>query len=166
MPNLQEIDIQLTTDDMEIIKAYVKGIAPPNCYLEVGVYEGGSAMMALEVARPDIEIYGIDILDSFKAKDTRIKFIHGASLDVAKTWNKPIGVLFIDGNHDKAGEDFEAWEKFVVPGGVILFHDMTVHSPKVIEDCNIIKKDNRYETIRIPGETDKKASSIFIVKKK
>jgi len=161
-----KVDIQLTEKDKEIIKEHVSKIESPNCYLEIGVHQGGSAIQALEAANDDVELYGVDILNNFRLKDTRFNFINKPSVEAAIEWNKSIGVLFIDGNHDAAGEDFKTWEKFVVSDGYILMHDMAFHSPKVIKDCNIIKMDSRYEVVRIPNETDKNTSSIFIVKKK
>lgn len=49
----------------------------------------------------------------------------GFSLHVARTWNKPIGLLFIDGSHDYGDvkADFEAWSPSVVPGSVVAFDD-------------------------------------------
>lgn len=147
----EQIDIQLTEEDIAIIKDCVKDIQPPNCYLEVGVYQGGSASVTLESAQPNIELYGVDIMDNFKLKDTRFNFINKASLDVAKYWNKSIGVLFIDGNHDCAGEDFLAWEKFVVKGGYILFHDFALHSPLVIKQCDeLVRSNKNYKVLFTP----------------
>lgn len=147
----KQIDIQLTEEDIAIIKDCVKEINSPNCYLEIGVFEGGSASVALEVAKPEVELYGIDIIDNFKLKDTRFNFINKPSLEVAKDWNKPIGVLFIDGNHDCAGEDFLAWDKFVVKGGYILFHDYALHSPLVIKQCDeLVRSNGNYKVLFTP----------------
>ena len=39
--------------------------------------------------------------------------------------------MFIDGDHSEEGcrQDFEDWERFVQPGGVILFHDARLGQP-------------------------------------
>ena len=52
-------------------------------------------------------------------------FIHGDSQMVAKLWDKPISLLFIDGDHSYEGvkKDTLSWEPFVKKGGTILFHD-------------------------------------------
>lgn len=50
----------------------------------------------------------------------------GASATVASEWDgRPIRLLFIDGDHayDHVRRDFEAWGRWVVPGGTIVFHD-------------------------------------------
>lgn len=51
--------------------------------------------------------------------------IRGYSTDVAKMWVQGIGLLWIDGNHERAHalEDYEAWHRFVVPGGYLVMHD-------------------------------------------
>jgi predicted O-methyltransferase YrrM len=48
------------------------------------------------------------------------------SATAAGTWEKPIRLLFIDGDHsyEASKADFEAWAPYVVPGGCICFHDI------------------------------------------
>jgi hypothetical protein len=57
-----------------------------------------------------------------------VTFIKGFFNDVAKTWEKEIDILHIDGDHSyKAVKgDYEAWIPFVKDNGVILFHDTCV----------------------------------------
>lgn len=57
-----------------------------------------------------------------------LTLIRGYFADVAKTWDKPVDILHIDGRHryEDVKEDFEIWSKFVRPGGVILLHDTAV----------------------------------------
>ena len=52
--------------------------------------------------------------------------IVGLSEEVGKGWNKPIRLLFIDGDHSYEASklDFETWSPFVVKGGLIGFHDI------------------------------------------
>lgn len=47
------------------------------------------------------------------------------STDVAAGWNRPIRLLWIDGNHTYAGAkaDFDGFMPHLVPGGIIAFHD-------------------------------------------
>jgi len=56
---------------------------------------------------------------------TNVVLIEGDFFDVAKTWDKSIDILHIDGFHsyDFTKSVFEVWSKFVRPGGIILFHD-------------------------------------------
>jgi MMP 1-O-methyltransferase len=50
----------------------------------------------------------------------------GNSVPVARAWATPLGLLFIDGGHalDVAQADYESWAGNVVPGGVLVFHDV------------------------------------------
>ncbi|MFZ4584651.1 MAG: class I SAM-dependent methyltransferase [Acidimicrobiia bacterium] len=52
--------------------------------------------------------------------------IVGASTMVAKFWNTPLGLCFIDGGHaeDIAMADYDAWAQHVAPGGVLVVHDV------------------------------------------
>ena len=45
---------------------------------------------------------------------------------VARHWGTPLGLCFIDGGHDYdvALADYEAWARFVAPGGLLVFHDV------------------------------------------
>ena len=53
--------------------------------------------------------------------------IQGWSSEVAKTWNKPIHLLFIDGSHiyEDVLADFDNFYPHVVSGGVIAMHDVS-----------------------------------------
>lgn len=113
--------------------------------VEIGSYMGKSTCY-LASGSNGAMVYAIDLWDlgnykeRYKKPETfraftkqiadmgltqKITVIKGNSIEVAGAWNKPIGLLFIDANHEfefvKA--DYEAWHKFVVPGGYIAFHD-------------------------------------------
>jgi hypothetical protein len=48
------------------------------------------------------------------------------SAEAAGQWAGPIRLLFIDGDHsyEASGRDFELWSRFVVPHGLVCFHDI------------------------------------------
>ena len=50
----------------------------------------------------------------------------GDSPTVAAHWGTGLGLLFIDGGHalDVAMADYEAWARFVLPGGLLAIHDV------------------------------------------
>jgi len=50
----------------------------------------------------------------------------GESTLVARHWTTPLGLLFIDGGHalEIAMADYEAWSRFVIPGGMLAIHDV------------------------------------------
>lgn len=55
----------------------------------------------------------------------RVAPLRGDSVEVSQTWDKPIDLLYIDGNHTYAGvrNDFHSYAPFVKHGGLIAFHD-------------------------------------------
>jgi predicted O-methyltransferase YrrM len=57
--------------------------------------------------------------------------ISGRSEDVAKTWDKDIGLVFIDAAHDyeSVRADFLVWTPFLVRGGWVAFHDAGAPGP-------------------------------------
>lgn len=60
--------------------------------------------------------------------DDNITFIEGDFNEVAKTWNKKIDILHIDGSHhyQDIKRDFETWSQFLNEDSVILMHNTCV----------------------------------------
>ena len=52
--------------------------------------------------------------------------IVGRSVDVARLWRTPLGMLFIDGGHTDAAAqwDYEGWAPLVALSGVLAIHDV------------------------------------------
>ncbi|MEW2114635.1 class I SAM-dependent methyltransferase [Streptomyces sp. NPDC005474] len=50
----------------------------------------------------------------------------GRSPQVARIWNSPLGLVFIDGGHtdEHATADYEGWAPHIAPGGLLLIHDV------------------------------------------
>jgi MMP 1-O-methyltransferase len=50
----------------------------------------------------------------------------GESVTVARSWGRPLGLLFIDGGHaeDVALADYTAWVPLVADGGLLAIHDV------------------------------------------
>lgn len=48
------------------------------------------------------------------------------SRTAARLWDKPLGMVFIDGGHslESARTDYEGWAPKVAPGGVLAIHDL------------------------------------------
>jgi hypothetical protein len=59
----------------------------------------------------------------------------GTSSEIARTWNKPIQLLFIDGSHlyEDVLLDFEGFFPHVVRGGMVAFHDVREDHPGVLK---------------------------------
>ena len=58
--------------------------------------------------------------------DDDVVVIVGRSVDVARLWRTPLGLLFIDGGHTDAAAqwDYESWAPWVSVGGVLAIHDV------------------------------------------
>jgi predicted O-methyltransferase YrrM len=57
--------------------------------------------------------------------DANVEVRRAFSRDVAKTWSRPIRLLWIDGDHSYKGckEDFDLFSPFLADGAVVAFHD-------------------------------------------
>lgn len=112
--------------------------------VEIGTFEGGSACLISKALSGDARLVSIDpyIPDSMDPASSgslwlarlsvlrhgnamRTTLINGFSADVARGWDRPIDLLWIDGDHryESVRQDFLAWSPFVCKGGHILFHD-------------------------------------------
>jgi len=126
------------------------------CFLASGSYHGNRA-----------KIYAIDPWDlrpkypaatkPYYDKSNKLEFdknikkygfslvtgIRNYSVKAAKSWKLPIGLLRIDGDHSYEGvsQDYEAWYKHVVHGGVIAFHDYNLSPVKNFVDEVVIPSD-------------------------
>lgn len=98
--------------------------------VEIGVSRyGSSTAPLLHVAQlRDGTLYSIDIKDfsnNWSKGEPNWEFIHGSSLEIVKTWDKPIDFLFIDSAHtyDVTRKEIHEWLPFVVTGSYVMFHD-------------------------------------------
>ena len=77
----------------------------------------GGGEGSLEVFRENVARAGVD---------ASVRPVRGFSADAAASWDgAPIGVLYVDGAHDEESvlADIDGWERFIAPGGTVLFHD-------------------------------------------
>ncbi|WP_157250978.1 class I SAM-dependent methyltransferase [Nonomuraea typhae] len=74
----------------------------------------------------------MDSLPAFRAAiagaglEDEVIAIVGQSAVVARHWNTPLALLFIDGGHSEAPvtADYEGWAPHVMAGGALVFHDI------------------------------------------
>lgn len=134
--------------DMEVMYGFIENLTKRDVYLEVGVQYGRSLNFVRQNTKA--QVYGIDIDDSnYKGVDGA-EFIHAGSNEAVKNWNKPIDVLFIDGDHTYEGvkDDWENFSPFVKKGGWVVFHDCDETSPgvvKLFDEINLKKKQKSPE---------------------
>jgi Methyltransferase domain len=125
--------------------------------VEIGVYEGASALALCEALEPGAELHLIDPFgrapDALPggwgasewatrravgaaarrrgAEAPRIRWHIARSHEVAARWAGEVDLVFIDGDHSEAGceLDWSSWHGFVGLGGRVVFHDARAGTP-------------------------------------
>jgi predicted O-methyltransferase YrrM len=125
--------------------------------VEIGVYEGSSAVLLCAALGPGAELHLIDPFgrrpDALPsgwgatewatrrvvarasrrrgAQAPRVRWHIALSHEVAARWSGDVDLVFIDGDHSEAGceLDWYCWHKFVPVGGLIVFHDARADRP-------------------------------------
>lgn len=132
---------QHTAAEHEAMKRWARGCAT---VVEIGVAEGASALAFRQAMSPQGTLY---LVDPFhlgrtgiratkraaraavaRSKNGRVQWIEQFSADAVRQWSQPVDVLFLDGDHspEAVRRDWDNWHRFVVPGGVAMFHDARV----------------------------------------
>jgi len=144
LSNLDDTPVTAWSGHRKFAEWLVKNLNP-EVIVDLGVDYGYSTF---SFAIPRIgKVYGIDNFsgDDFIGHSSRqydfvmmkreklhlgenVEIIKGTFDDVAKTWDKSIDILHIDGSHhyEDVKKDFETWSKFVKDDGVILLHDTAI----------------------------------------
>ncbi|HEY4895583.1 MAG TPA: class I SAM-dependent methyltransferase [Solirubrobacteraceae bacterium] len=119
--------------------------------VEIGVYEGASALVLCEALGPGSELHLVDpfgahpdaLPSGWGATEWATRRVVGRALrrrgrdapavrwhvalshEVAALWSGTVDLVFIDGDHSRAGceLDWSSWSGFVAPEGRVVFHD-------------------------------------------
>jgi predicted O-methyltransferase YrrM len=122
--------------------------------VEIGVYEGSSAVRLCGVLGPEAELHLIDpfghhpdalragwaateratrrvVARAARAGGPQVVWHVALSADVAAAWSGPADAVFIDGDHSERGcrADWDGWQPHVPLGGVVVFHDARLSQP-------------------------------------
>jgi predicted O-methyltransferase YrrM len=120
--------------------------------VEIGVYEGSSALVLVDSLPPEAELHLVEPfgsgMDWWEPADERaVRAVvaraaagrggpevhwHVATSEAAASgWDRGVDLVFIDGDHSEAAcrLDWELWHPFVEPGGVVAFHDARGSDP-------------------------------------
>jgi predicted O-methyltransferase YrrM len=139
--------IQMT--DKEARELWEQTKATEGVIVEIGTYNGGSGII-LDSGKA--KVYTIDINGIEPIPGTKLNMIIGESTVVAKVWQEPIDLLFIDGDHhvDSVRADLNAWLPHVKLKGKVIFHDYDSHSGVTLTVHRAIE-DKRVELIKKVG---------------
>jgi hypothetical protein len=86
--------------------------------------------------------------------ESSVVAVVGSSTVVASHWRTPVGLVFVDAGHDylSVRADFVGWAGWVVPGGVLAFHDTTIEAidrvAKEAVGCGFVM-EGQVDTLRI-----------------
>jgi predicted O-methyltransferase YrrM len=177
---MRTVEGWLEDDEAELLIATtaraLSGQREPQAIVEIGSYCGRSTIVLGSVARalaPTVKVYAVDPHDgNVGALDQGLQHtaptlgrftanIAAAELTgVVETilqraqdvpWERPIGMLFVDGLHDYASvaRDFRHFEEHVVPGGFVAFHDYADYYPGVKMLVHEILATRRYARVEL-----------------
>ena len=133
-------------DDAAVLRATATG---RRRVVELGVYEGSSAVVLCEVLDAGAELHLVDPFGHHgwalpagwgategasrrvvaraarRHAGPRVHLARRLQRAVAQRWDGAVDLVFIDGDHSEEGvrTDWEGWHGFVEPGGAVLFHD-------------------------------------------
>ena len=154
--------------------SYLASKVKSGVIVEIGSFKGKSTSFLAAGSRHanSIPVYAVDTWDlreqygqqKYQAKETLESFhrqtrpyaklitaVRGFSQEVAKTWDKDIGLLFIDGCHwyKEAWADYQNWQKFIPTGGMLALHDY--QNPKIQMVVERIKSHGQWANWEVYG---------------
>jgi predicted O-methyltransferase YrrM len=122
--------------------------------VEIGVYEGSSAVVLCETLGGDAELHLVDpfghhrdalpagwaaterasrrvVARACRRGGPRVCWHIDFSARVAERWSGDVDLVFVDGDHSEEGAmaDWDGWRRFVAPGGAVVFHDARAGRP-------------------------------------
>jgi predicted O-methyltransferase YrrM len=137
------IDGWLTTRQARRLYEEASRVAPGAWIVEIGSHHGRSTTV-LAAGKPDeVHLLAVDPFDdsrwgggpsafhTFEANIARlavpgVETFRGLSSEAATAWpGNPIGLLFIDGAHDRESvlQDVDGWKPYLAEGATVIFHD-------------------------------------------
>jgi len=170
----EKIDGFLSIKEGELLYNLAKNVKGKGVIVEIGSYKGKSTVWLARGSKAGnkIKVYAIDPhtgnpehkkrfgkIWTFEEFKKNIKYakvddivipIVKTSEEAAKNFDKPVELIFIDGNHEYkfVKLDFEMWFPKVVNGGIMAFHD-TIGWPgpkKVVEE--FVYKSKKFRNVK------------------
>jgi hypothetical protein len=155
-------------------RAALTGSEGPHNVVEVGSFCGRATVVLASVMQalcPDGKVWAIDLHDGKVGSLDRGIEEHGPTLDRFRrsineagvervvevvrarssdvSWEKPVSLLLIDGLHDysNVSRDFLHFERWLLPGGYVAFHDYADYYPEVKTFVHEVLGTGRYERV-------------------
>lgn len=152
---------------------------PDSAIVEIGSYQGRSTVVlatAVQGLRPAMRVAAIDphegLIDMPARPHQQVSPTYEAlcrNLNAAGVadaveviplpstsvpWNRPIGLLFIDGLHDydSVRADLEHFERWIEPGGFVAFHDYSCDFPDVVRFIRELNERPEYGWVEHAGD--------------
>ncbi|WP_231648267.1 class I SAM-dependent methyltransferase [Saccharothrix sp. NRRL B-16348] len=159
------------------VACHVLGALPDDpALVEVGRHCGRSTVLlasAMRALRPSDMLVAIDPVEGERPGSERaaepepgcaefrdnlvdaglldwVELVRDRSTDVV--WGRPIGLLLLDGSHDRAdvGADFARFRDSIVPGGLVVLHDhREVRWPEVLRFVDELELDRGGEFVPV-----------------
>jgi len=192
---IEEVPSIITKNEGLLLYKLAEKSSSKGVIVEIGSYKGGSAIIlakgslggnrqkvytidphirrkGMTWGRETVPLYTFDMLMSNIKKhkmDKMIVPIKKTSKKAAKRWKKPISLLWIDGDHtyNSVKSDFLMWEKYLIKGGVIAFHDSanansitpatgkvnTLHGSAHLIVRRYVRNSRRFRVIKVEEST-------------
>lgn len=138
---LPDIPGWLTPGEGELLYRQAARCSLELAIVEIGAFKGKSTVCLARgsMAGQRAKVYSIDpheetdSLEEFRANirsagvEEMVEPIVATSEEASRSWDSPIGLLFIDGNHDLeyVVKDCRLWFQHVAEGGFVALHDST-----------------------------------------
>ena len=134
-----------STFDSAVLMPEVEKLEVGQVYLEVGVDRGKSLSITKMVAKPGIEVHGVDLRPDPKVPGA---IFHRTDSFTFKL-GKKVDVIFIDGDHSYEGckADIDNWYPQMADGGVMCFHDCDETSPGVVQAVEEFVANNKFKDV-------------------
>lgn len=153
---LEKVGGHLSRKEVDFLFLLGAAARPPGVVLEIGSFQGRSTVVLALAARcgTGCPVVAVDPLVLTASSDAdpqaaasvaaefhanlgkagvaaQVEFHQAFSQDLAAGWKRPIAVLWIDGDHSLEGarRDLRLFGPFLVPGGVVAFHDVLHRTP-------------------------------------
>ena len=148
--------------------------------LEIGVGEGASALALLAGMPSEGTLFLVDpfhlsrtrVLNATRlaahravkrSRRAKVAWVEQFSHASVASWARPIDMLFLDGDHSEEAvwRDWNDWHRYVIPGGIVAFHDARIfpggwthpeHGP--VKAVNALFRTGRLKSWEILREVD------------